>query len=364
MNVSYLQLFHFRHFKSVELETHPYGAHYIYGHNGCGKTSLLEAIYYLSLGRSFRTALSLPVIHEGADKLSIFSRLTNENRSVSVGLERTLRGDLSIRMDGADVKTVSVLTSLLPVQVIDTHCHALLEEGPSYRRQYLDWGLFYSNPRFLAAWRDYNRILKQRNAALRAFDQGKSTLDSWTHQLLASAAELDQMRREYVAHLTILLHRTVPQLIDLPELCIEYCPGWEKDKAYATVLSLALNQDIQRGYTQYGPHKADLKIYLKKTFAKDFLSRGQQKLLVCAMIIARGLLLQATAQTNPVYLVDDLPAELDASNRIRLMDLLFKQKTQLFVTAIEPDCKDYSSNIPIKMFHVKHQAATEVECFT
>ena len=109
------------------------------------------------------------------------------------------------------------------------------------------------------------------------------------------------------------------------------------DDIYQYVLEESIEKDMQLGYTQFGPHRADLKVTISRIPAKDILSRGQQKLLVCAMILAQGALLQSHANKRPIYLVDDLPSELDAVSRSNLIALLSKQAAQVFVTAIERD---------------------------
>jgi DNA replication and repair protein RecF len=357
----YLDISDFRNLLSVKIEPVPIGFNYIYGSNGSGKTSLLEAIYYLSLGRSFRSSILERVIEKSANKLSIFARLTTQNdQMTSVGLERNVEGEIKIRIDGNDVHSIAELASLMPVQLIDSQCHHLIDAGPVFRRKHIDWGVFYLNNDFLRNWKLFQYTLKQRNAGLR-HQISRKELDGWTHELIKSAEQLERSRRLYLVQLIPLLEATIAELISLSDLKISYYPGWDLSKDYYTVLQQTIDRDFQLGYTQLGPHKADLKISIRGIPAKDILSRGQQKLFVCGMILARGTLLQQCADKKPIYLIDDLPSELDKESRAKLVALLSKQEAQIFVTAVECNSQsDVSVNSPLKMFHVEHGNVKEV----
>ncbi len=349
-----LDISDFRNLGLVKLEPLPSGFNLICGNNGSGKTSLLEAIYYLSLGRSFRSSVTSRIIRNTADKFSIFAQALQDNASVSLGLERQQNGELKIRMAGKDVNSIAELANLMPVQLINSNCHNLVDSGPIFRRKYLDWGVFYFNKDFLRVWRQFERVLKQRNAALRT-TRSKQELHVWTRELVESAAQLDQLRQEYVQQLLPLIMSLTPKLFVVPDLELTYQLGWNNHTDYQSVLEASLDKDMQLGYTQFGPHRADLKITINHIPAKDILSRGQQKLLVCAMILAQGALLQSYTNKRPIYLIDDLPSELDTVSRSNLIALLSKQTAQVFVTAIERNTLDETLiEMPIKLFHVEH----------
>jgi DNA replication and repair protein RecF len=361
MPLTRLEITDFRNLAAAKLEPVSSGFNLIYGHNGSGKTSLLEAIYYLSLGRSFRSSVIGRIVRNTADKFLIFAQKTaHGEQSIPIGVERQLQGDIKIRIAGKDVQSTAELADLTPVQLINSSCFNLLDGGPLFRRKYLDWGIFYLNKDFLRVWRDVAQILKQRNAALRS-RRPKRELEAWTGELAAKGVALDQLRQEYVDLLVPVLTQTVAELISIPDLDISYQPGWDKTFSYHDVLTAALDRDMQLGYTQFGPHRADFKIKTQRVNAKDILSRGQQKLFVCAMILAQGALLRSGANKKPIYLIDDLPAELDTVSRSNLIALLSKQETQIFVTAVERGAlSDDLLRSPLKMFHVEHGDVTEV----
>lgn len=369
MSLTRLDVSDFRNLSSVKLEPVEAGFNLIYGNNGSGKTSLLESIYYLSFGRSFRSISPEHIIRNSTDKFSIFANLTlSNNHRIPLGIERQKQGDLKIRLDGADASSIADLAKLLPIQLMNSHCYNLLDAGPTFRRKYLDWGIFYLNPDFLSLWRNYKRILKQRNAALQQSVSTKE-IHAWSNKLIEYALQLDAWRKSYVEELLPRLRHIVSQLLPrfgtdpaiLGEITVNYLSGWKQGVSYQDVLVESLNRDLQLGYTQFGPHRADLRITVNRLSAKDILSRGQQKLFVCAMILAQGELLHKRLNRRPIYLVDDLPSELDLTSRSNLITLLSKQEAQVFVTAVERGIFDECvTGKPVKLFHVEHGNLTSI----
>jgi DNA replication and repair protein RecF len=360
MAITLLRVAGFRNLSSVELSPSTGGLNIIHGENGSGKTSLLEAIYCLSHGRSFRSTVPSMIINHQVDQFSLFAQLINEsNNLLTMGIERHRGGALRLRTDKRDTATISELASYLPVRMINPYSYQLVESGPLFRRKYLDWGLFYQNPAFLPCWRLYERVLKQRNSLLRS-KRSKQEIDPWTVELIKYGEELTQLRQDYVRDLLPFVQNITNELLQQPNLVMTYQPGWNTSFTYRESLDKNFTEDWQFGCTQIGPHRAELDININGLAAKHFLSRGQQKLLICAIILAQGLLLTQVANKRLVYLVDDLPSELDEKNKVKLISLLLKQKMQIFITAIESKSivalidQGVSLENPVAVFHVKH----------
>jgi len=359
MPLSLLQINHFRNLTSVQLEPLTNGFNFIYGLNGSGKTSLLESIYYLSLGRSFRSHLINRVVHHGAEKFVLFANNLINEQHIPIGIEKFYAGDSQIRINGQDIQTLSALTHLTPVQLINSDCFNLLDAGPSTRRKFIDWGVFYHNKQFLPAWRDYVQVIKQRNALLKQ-QKNLSAFVSWDQVLATKALKLTALREAYMADYLPLLAQKLQTLLPNFSLDINFYPGWDLTQDLTQLLLKSFDKDRQLGYTQLGPHRADLKIKINKIAAKDILSRGQQKLFVCAMILAQGELLLSANNKQPIYLIDDLPAELDTMSRSKLITELALQNTQFFITAVERlSLENVFQTLPVKMFHVEHGRFTE-----
>jgi DNA replication and repair protein RecF len=360
MSLLRLDITDFRNLETIKTDLLPAGFNLFYGKNGSGKTSLLEAVYYLSRGRSFRSAHNGYVIRHSSQKMSVFAHVqTADSRFVPAGIERSRNGETRTRVMGQDGVSATELVRLVPVLLMNSNSFSLLE-GPIFRRKYLDWGAFYVTPDFLRTWKQYERVLKQRNAALRE-RASKKEIETWTAELIKSAEQLDEMRRDFTQQLLPFLWDALAALITIPGLKLDFYPGWDQRLSFAEAITQSMDKDAYAGYTQIGPHRADFKITIGSTQAKDILSRGQQKLVVCAMICAQGAMLQQCIKRKPIYLVDDLPSELDSQSRSSLMTLLAKQEAQVFLTAIEhEDLCDSFASASMKMFHVEHGNVREV----
>jgi len=331
---------------------------YIFGDNASGKTSVLEAIYLLSIARSFRTTHIKHVISHNQPSLQVFARLENINsESTAIGLERSAH-KTRIRINGSDVKQVSALSALLPVQIINPDVHKLLEQGPKYRRQFIDWGVFHVEHGFLQAWQQYYRVLKQRNAALRK-KHNKKDITLWDEQLIQFAKRMTFSRENYLLGFLPIFNQYVEKLMGL-SVEIRYQRGWNPDDSFTETLNNAFDKDTFKGFTSFGPHRADLEISFNNILVQNCFSRGQQKLLVCAMRLAQITHLKKETNQQSIVLVDDLAAELDIQHRQNLIELLVDTEAQLFVTATEQNSFALPPEIESKMFHVEHGVLKEV----
>ena len=330
----------------------------IYGENASGKTSLLEAIHLLSLARSFRSNSIQHVVQRNQASLTVFGRIRVKNgQTTTVGLEKG-RDVTRIRINQQTAHKTSDLAAVLPVQVINPDIHRILEQGPRYRRQFLDWGVFHVEHSFLPTWQAYHKILRQRNAALRSRAQ-PGEIRYWDNQLIEQGLRLTRLRREYIAALSPWLDRFCKVLLGaVPEW--SYQPGWNQELDLPAALNKGFERDRQQGFTQSGPHRADLVIRQDRQPVQNHFSRGQQKLLASAMRLAQIAQFRAVRDQTPLLLVDDLPAELDPGHRARLLALLVESGAQLFVTATEPGLIEPAGDQSIKMFHVEHGRVREV----
>lgn len=353
MPLESLKVEHLRNIRQASLQPSP-GINLIVGPNASGKTSLLEAIALLTQGRSFRTGRMDQLISHGQDGLSVVANLRSGNRRHTLGLARAQK-KTQVRLDGANLNRTTDLIDLVPLHIITPESHEILDQGPKMRRQYLDWGVFHVKQDYLPAWQRFHRVLRQRNQVLR---QGGSpaALEAWTAPLLAEAQQLHQMREIYLEELGPVLARLGRQLLDC-DIEFRYRPGWSQDAdSYAAQLQADLEKDRERGFTHSGPHRADIALRSSGHSIKQIFSRGQQKLVICAMYLAQV----SHAPTPGILLIDDLPAELDPDRRQCLLAAAAETGAQLFMTATEAGLIPLDAWTEKKVFHVEHGKFREV----
>lgn len=326
------------------------------GDNGTGKTSLLEGIHVLGMGRSFRTRQLRNVISHEAQELVLHGRLAGEP-PLPIGVRRRRDADeLEMRLAGDKLGRVSQLVEALPLQVINPDAFRLLEGSPSGRREFLDWGVFHVKHDFLDTWKRYRRALKHRNALLRHGRMTDASMVPWERELAHWGTRMDELRRSWLDAFLPVFQETLEGLITLPDLQLRYARGWDRKREFADVLEKGRGTDQQMGFTQQGPQRADLSIRLGRRLAIEVLSRGQQKLVVSALKLAQGRLLERLTGRSCIYLIDDLPAELDDARRRVFCEWLEHMRCQAFITSVDPDAliEQWNLDTPVSMFHVKH----------
>ncbi|MCL7930816.1 DNA replication/repair protein RecF [Halomonas llamarensis] len=328
----------------------------ISGLNGSGKTSLLEGIHILGMGRSFRTRQLKHAIQQDTAQMTLFARLSGDPPS-TLGVRRLRdQRELELRLKGNKNTRLAELAETLPLQLINPDAFRLLEGSPAGRREFLDWGVFHVKHDFLTLWKRARRALKHRNALLRRGRIAPYELDVWEHELANSGELMDQRRREWFSAFLPVFEDTLSTLLPMKGLTLHYARGWDKKRALADVLTSSRPTDQQMGFTQQGPQRADLRIKIHKQPAIEVLSRGQQKLVVSALKLAQGRFLESSVNRHCVYLIDDLPAELDEKHRQRFCELLEAMQCQAFITSVEPTALNnrWLSGTTVQMFHVKH----------
>jgi DNA replication and repair protein RecF len=330
MSLARLQVTDFRCLQSVELDLDPHFT-LIHGPNASGKTSLLEAIYVLGRGRSFRTRRLEHLIRLGVERFVVFGQVEAVHRRVPMGVEGARTG-VRAQIDGDRPSSLAELALQLPVQIIDPEVHRLIEEGPSRRRRFLDWGVFHVEQSFVGHWQRYQQVLRQRNAAIKG-RQPRDLVAVWDSELVRSGELLTSARARYVGALGPHAAAIGRNLLGM-ELSLSYRSGWAKDQDLAEALQQSWHHDLEAGATQVGPHRAELAIRLGGVGVKDRISRGQQKLLAAALLVAQIKLFPEGSPVLPTLLLDDPAAELDDERLSSLIAEVSTQSVQLVVTTL------------------------------
>jgi DNA replication and repair protein RecF len=356
MSLARLGIENFRCVERAELEFDP-RCNLISGKNASGKTSLLEAIFFLGRGRSFRTNRSETLIRAGTSQFTLTGRIEGSGISHPIGM-RVSAGGIEARFAGQAVSGLAELATRLPVQAIDPEVHRLVDGGPQERRRYLDWGVFHVEPNFVGHWRRYQRALRQRNASLRS-RQSVRLVRVWDPELIEAGELVAAHRERYIARLTVAVAKVGLRLLDL-RIDLGLSRGWSADRSLGEALDLSLARDVERGLTHAGPHRADLSVRVDGHAARDRVSRGQQKLVAAAMLLGQ---LQCDAEQGSgvaALLVDDPAAELDAQSFERLLSEVLGLPSQLFITALDPGNSALVCLPGGHRFHVEHGAVTRL----
>ncbi|MBK4784287.1 MAG: DNA replication/repair protein RecF [Pantoea sp. Pent] len=341
----------FRNIEQADLTLAP-GFNFLVGANGSGKTSVLEAIYTLGHGRAFRSLQAGRVIRHDQDAFVLHGRIEGSERELAVGLSKNRAGDSKVRSDGSDRHKVAELAQLLPMQLITPEGFTLLNGGPKYRRAYIDWGCFHAYPGFFLAWSNLRRLLKQRNAALRQV-ACYSQIRPWDQELVPLAEQIRAWHAEYSAAIASEITATCSQFLPEFALIFSFQRGWDKERDFGELLERNFERDRALTYTASGPHKADFRIRAEGTPVDDLLSRGQLKLLMCALRLAQGEYLTRSSGRRCLYLIDDFASELDDTRRRLLAERLKATQAQVFVSAIGVEHVIDMSDEKGKMFRVE-----------
>ena len=353
MILSRLNVRNIRCLRDTPLE--PADINLIHGENACGKTSLLEAIFLLGRGKSFRTIAGEGLIQDGQEEATVSGRMSRDGRDVRLGIGLKRGEPARIRVDGRDERSAAVLAKNLPVQVIDPGVHRLIEEGPGIRRRFVDWGVFHVEHGFLDLWRRYHRALRQRNAALKSGNL--TAISSWNQKLADYGEQMSLVRHKYIDSIRPFVGLFCETLLEAP-VEIRYRKGWAEERSLLAAIEDSLVRDRKTGSTYPGPHRADLEISLGTRKAKGRISRGQQKLLAASMVLGQLQHLNKEEAIRSVLLLDDVAAELDGKHLERFLQAVCSIDLQLFVTALSRDGIQISR--PLKVFHVEQGEVSSV----
>ena len=362
MSLGQLSIQNLRCVRQAELSLHP-GRNLIIGPNGSGKTSLLEAIFLLGRGRSFRTRNSERLITQGESRLVVFGRTAPPEESgvpAAIGVQVT-RGEATVaKIQGEFTRTLADLSATLPVQVIDPGIHKLVEDSAFRRRRWMDWATFHVEHGFVDIWAGYTRALKQRNTVLKraggAAGGAGAQLDAWDQELSLLGEKLAGARRGMIDALHVHWQATVRMLSGL-DVELTYFQGWARGVPLIDALRQSRDRDLRRGSTHAGPHRGDVILKLDGKLARDTLSRGQQKLVAVSMILAQLRLLTALLPAPPTLLLDDPAAELDPDRLARFIDQVTPLPCQLVVTSLVGGLQPFGA--PDQLFHVEHGRVTQ-----
>ena len=358
MRIDHLRITQLRRFGEAACVLHPRLTVFA-GANAAGKTTVLEALFIACRGQSFRARKLEEAIQQPHSTASVVLQVEELAGSAAVQWSAGFqRGEVLVQRLGQPV-TRREQAQALPLVLVDRQLHKVFEDAPIYRRRYVDWGLFYVEQSFFEHWRRYERALSQRNAGFRT---GASTaaIQAWDVELAQHGSALHALRLAHTEALQTQARIWLGRLLGTERFSLELRAGWEQSQPLAEYLAGNLARDRQLGYTVGGPHRAELRVRFEEQEARSFVSRGQQKMLAVAMALAQASLVAEATGQHPVFLLDDIEAELSLDWQARLVSTLLQYPGQSLVSSLEwraelapagavPN-QDYS------LFHVEHGA--------
>lgn len=356
MHVSRLQVHNFRKLHHVDLELHP-GFNLFLGDNAAGKTSLLETLYVAAYGRPF-TGLFEDALGPAAD---LWKVVVSGREQFDRPLDQIEVAFLSKRREqkiNGQTRTAAELARLLPIALLEPRSHALMADGPSQRRRYLDWGLFHVEHGFLDVWRRYRRALRQRNNLLR-LGADSAQLRPWTAELIQCGEKLHQSRQRQLDRVRKDLLSNLDFLVGAGPWTIDLDSGWGDGSRLSDVLLRNELADRKVGQTMKGPHRAEIIFSRAGIPLRRRVSRGEEKLAVAALLFAQVAAIRRLSAGSVMLLVDDFTSEMGETAQRHLLDALVELQEQVVMTSLGLSAP-LASVRDCTMFHVEHGAVTAV----
>ena len=379
MLIKHLSLANFRNYKTADVALHP-GVNLIVGPNGQGKTNLVEAIRYLSTLSSHRVAGYVPLIKSGETTATVRALASFEDRDNLLELELNRESQNRVRINKSPAPKQRDVLGYVNTVTFAPEDLDIVKRDPSNRRAFIDELVIQVWPRFAGVYADYERVLKQRNTLLKTARQtgakgsALSTLDAWDASLVSYGSEIVAARVDLVGRLqphlfsayqSIAVANNEPRILVKSSLLGAAVPSGfggfgggatteddgdddlefittsdraEIEELFRAKLSFVRSKEIERGLTLIGPQRDDLVLMLGDLPAKGYASHGESWSYALALRLASVDLLRAeTRSGDPILILDDVFAELDAGRRERLAELVAGNEQVLITAAVAED---------------------------
>lgn len=350
MHLNHLHLQGFRNLQAQKIEFLS-GLNFFYGPNGAGKTSLLEAVHVLASGKSFRNGQLRHCVQQGHAGFLLQAGWTGtDGKSNKAGVQWE-KGQWQRRFNAVTQEHHLRIARQLPCIALHPGTQQLIAGGPEGRRKLFNWLMFHVEPDFMPIWKRFSTAKSHRNVLLRQQRKGWE-LDEWTRQYLQVAEQLHAVQKRVFQSFAGHLQNLLKQHPHLASVDIQFYPGWSKQEGLQACLQRSLARDLEQGHTQCGPHRMDLRLRIDNQDAREWLSRGQQKLMAYELVLAAIRDLSDELDQWPVLLLDDMQAELDEGNLQYLLQPIQQSGAQVLANGLEPGLLKHLWS-DVALFHVK-----------
>ena len=349
MHVISLTAVDFRSYSFVEINLEP-GVTTFIGSNGQGKTNLVEAISYCSTLSSHRVSQDLPLVKSDQPRAIVRTGVKYLDRTNWLEVEIWPSKTNKAKLNGSDCKKTKEILGILQTITFSPEDLILVKGDPGDKRHFLDELLVQKSSSYAGVKSDYDRVLKQRNALLKSagptrrnnLDSVLATLEVWNDQLVNFGSQIIFARNQIINELLPYVSKSYAELAPTSKaLNIKYLPNVATESMTQTDLVVAMKEKLQerqqdeldRGLTLVGPHRDDMEVMIGELPAKGYASHGESWSVALTLKLASFDLLKATSPAgDPVLILDDVFAELDAARRNQLI-LRVKNVEQVLITA-------------------------------
>lgn len=372
MFVKKIVLKNFRNYHNTSLSFHPH-VNIVIGDNAQGKTNLVEAIYTLAFGKSFRTNQDKELILIDALFTHISADVQKKNELIKMDFKFNSKQKKEIKINDLPLKKLAELIGRFNVVIFSPEDLQLVKGSPSIRRKYMDKSISQIFPNYYHLLIEFNKILKQRNNLLKSSynkPPPKDMILIWDEQLAKVATKIIKYRLDFLSQLKITsekIHKEISH--DLEKLEIIYLSNYLPknledenlyDKIYNGILELLkdrLSLDLKRGYTSVGPHRDDLNFIINGIESKKFASQGQVRTIALSLKLSEISIIKNSLDENPILILDDVLSELDPIRQNQLIKYISDLQTFITTTEINSLMKEHIREA--KMIQVKKGSITE-----
>lgn len=351
MFISKLKIYNFRSIKEKEF-LFTKNINIFYGKNGIGKTSIIEAINFLSSGKSFRKGSSKSLIQFNCLNLTVYIESFKNDIPYTIGVNKHKNGKWKSQFNNNKHIKQSDISRYFPVVSIDPEVYRLVDFGPLYRRNFLDWLVFHVKHEYLILWKKVHRCIKQLNLLYKS-NVSINEIKNWEKSFVTYSEKLNTIRKEFFDKIQpIIIKLTKNMQGEIKDLSISFKQGWSNNIKLSEQINIDRSKNIRFGQILHGPHKMDIKISTSNVPASQTLSRGQKKILSITFYMAYIEILKEF-NIKPILCLDDFDAEIDKSKLQKAAEFFINSNAQIFITSVDKN-KIKKIFPSAELFHVKH----------
>ena len=350
MYIKEVYLKNFRNYREQTIELNE-NANVFYGLNAQGKTNILEALYFSALGRSFRTFKENELIKFNHDYSNIIITYIKNDRENKIEINLNKGNKKIIKINGVKINKSSEIVGNINLVIFSPDDITILKQGPALRRKFLDVLISQLKPKYLFELLEYNKILDNRNACLKA--RNIDTLDIWNEQLASKMEIIHKYRKEYIDKLQNKLITIHPELTNnQEEIKIIYKTNFSNKEDFIELLKRNEQNDLFKGFTNEGAHREDFEILINDKSLSMYGSQGQHRTAILSLKIAELNIIKEEIGENPILLLDDVTSELDEQRVMSIFDVVKDYQVLITCTDLAQILKYDCLTKNIKMFNI------------